>query len=203
MAQSVVQIWNIALRRMKHAPVASEDEESEEAAVLRESWDLNLDLFLESYDWEFARRYGALTPIADELELVDAWTVAYEMPENDLLVFRGLINPTGPSGEHVPYTTALRLGSNDMKILTDLGDAQGVWTVRITDVSRFPASFTQVMAFALQADLEAAFSKSENRVRRAEALLMRAHDHAKVATAEQAEPRKTMSTTPNSIAARA
>ena len=203
MANSVVEVWNLALRRLGHTVVSSEDENSDEASLLREVWPINRDRFLENYDWPFARRYGLLTPINDDDELIDGWLYAYEEPQGDMLAFRGIVDPSFTGGELMPFERCLRVDSDEMKILCDVEDATGVWTVRRTDVSRFPESFTLALSWACQADLVESIIRDDPKGVRVAQYLKAATDIAMVSTSRSERQRKAAGGVPNSIAARA
>lgn len=223
MATSIVEIWNFALLELGHDPVNDEDEVSEQADICRAAWPIQRDRMLEHFDWDFARRYVVLTPINDDAELVDGWNYAYEWPQADLIVFRGILNPnygSVPSTPYVPspyypaaypsyttkqipYETMLMNSGTSRKILTDIGDAKGIYTERITDPSRYTPSFTYAMAIAMEAVIIGAIKKDTNDANRAEAKLKAADDYARTVTANQREPRTPGQDTPRSIAARA
>ena len=203
MASSVVEIWNLGLVRIGEELVVDEAEDSAQADILRTVWPTQRDRMLEEFDWDFARRYGALTLINDDTELVDGWVLAYEWPQGDLLAFRGIVNPIATAVERIPYDVMLRASGNDTKIMSDLGDAIGMWTERITEVERYPASFVYALSFALQAEVVGSINRNSNDQIRASQFLKQASELAKVATAKQAEPRTPEDTSPRSIAARA
>lgn len=190
MATSVVEIWNIAIARVPTAHrVSVEGENSPEARLLRVQWPLVLDRMLEGYDWAFARRYGALTDLNAAGELADGWQYAYEWPL-DALAFRGILNPAIPQDPNsIPFDQAIRTDSTERKILTDMPDAQGKWTVRIIEPKRYPPTFIHALSYALQSEITLALSKSQSDTNRALALLTQAEAIAKASTASQAVSR--------------
>ena len=203
MASSVVEIWNLGLIRIGEEQVVDEDENSANAEILRAAWPTQRDRMFEDFDWEFARRYGALTPISDATELVDGWTYAYQWPQGDMISFRGVANPVFNAVDPIPYATMLLNAGLDKKILTDLDEANGFWTERVVDVSRYPASFVYALSFAMQAEVIGSVSREGSAKVQAAQFFKQSADLAKVATAKQGEPRTPEDTSPRSIAARA
>ena len=192
MATSVVDIWNHALARVKSAKrVASEGESSAEAKLLRTQYPITRDRLLEGYDWLFARRYGALTPINDETELQDGWTYAYEWPV-DALAFRGILNPsaaTSGDDDDFPFEVCMRATEDARKIMATLEGATGVWTVLVTEVHRYPPTFEHALSLALQAEIAMALASDSKAVNAALALFQQAETYAQIITANQARSR--------------
>lgn len=192
MATSVVEIWNHALARVKNAKrVGSEEEQSAEAKLLRTQYPITRDRLLEGYDWLFARRYGALTPINDTSELQDGWTYAYEWPVNALAV-RGILNPsaaTSGDDDDFPFEVCMKAADDARKIMTTLSGAQAVWTVLVTDVHRYPPTFEHALSLALQAEIAMSIASDSKAVNAALALFAQAEQYAQVITARQARSR--------------
>lgn len=192
MATSVVEIWNHALARIKSADrVASENENSAAAKLLRTQYPLARDRLLEGYDWLFARRYGVLTPINDDAELQDGWLFAYEWPVN-ALAFRGILMPgaaTDGDEDDIPFEICMRTTEDSRKIMTTLEAASGVWTVLVTDVHRYPPTFEHALSLSLQAEIAMALASDSKAVNAAIALGRQAEDYAQVITARQARSR--------------
>ena len=186
----VVDIWNFALSRMGHSPIANENEGSAEANLCRRQWPLVRDAYLEDFDWAFARRYGPLVDINDDAELVDGWLFAYAFPIGNVVCVRGIPDPSAP-GDAIPMTTMLRQSSDDLKILSDLADACAFWTVKITDATRYPPSFVNATSYAMEAVIYMSISKEKNKQKLAGDAAKNARDVAQVATMDRDEPRPT------------
>lgn len=192
MATSVVEIWNRALARVANAKqVASEAEASAEAKLLRVQYPITRDRMLEGYDWEFARRYGTLSAINDTAELQDGWVFAYEWP-TDALALRGILNPsaaTSGDDEDFPFEVCMRAAEDEKKIMTTLENATAVWTVRVTDVHRYPPTFEHALTLALQAEIAMSIAKDQKQINAALGLFQQAESYAQVITARQARSR--------------
>ena len=203
MVASVVEIWNLAMVRMGHDPIVDEDENGAAAEILRTVYPTQRDLMFENYDWDFGRRFGSLTDLNDEDELIDGWLYAYQWPQGNMVTFRGVANPIANVSIRIPFDTMLRVSGDDRKIMTDLSAANGFWTERITDVTRYTAAFSQALSYALQAEVVGGISKDKADQLRSIQLHKNATERAAAAVANQSVPRTPEEQTPKPIAARA
>ena len=185
MTTSVVEIWNHALARMGTARrVESELERSAEANLLRTQYPITLSRLLESYDWAFARVYGALTPINDDAELADGWSWAYEWPANALAI-RAILNPAAVSDETpMPFEVA-QAADGRRKILCMLEGATAKWTTMVDETHRFPPTFIHCLSLALQAEVAMSIARDRVQVQSALALFAQAESFARVSTSNQ------------------
>lgn len=153
MASSETQIANLALSHLAVAGTTFEiqdldTESSKEAAACRAFYAQTRDEVLEDFPWPFATQVNqALALVTDFTTNADdghEWAYAYQLP-TDCLMFRRLLSGTRNDSREsrVPYRIAQQL------LYTDLADARGEWTVRITDVTRFSAAFVQALALKL------------------------------------------------------
>lgn len=205
MATSVVEIWNHALARVGNGrQVSDELERTTEAKLLRTQYPLTRDRLLEGFDWAFARRYGSLSAINDAAELQDGWPYAYEWPV-DAIAFRGILNPSAVADDSdFPFETCMLASGTGRKIMATLEDATGLWTVRVTEVHRFPDTFIHALSFALQGEIAMALAKDMKQTQAALSLFGQAEQIARVSTAMQARSRwQGADRTPGSIKARA
>lgn len=146
---SKVGIFNLALSHLSHAKaVASDTEISEEAAACRRFYDQALEEVLRDFPWPFATKLAALGLV--ETDPNDEWGYSYQVP-SDCLLFRRILSGTRNDSRQsrVPYRIAY--GTSGAVIFTDAEDAQGEYTVRVTDTARFAPDFVQALALLLAA----------------------------------------------------
>ena len=222
---SEVEIWNLALSRMGHVKVQHASERSRAAIECRHSYPVIIGMFLEEFDWSFARSHVTLAKL-DEAEAVDGWLLAYAWPTNAVAI-RRIRNPFAPplSGSRsyydpyalppviaqypafdgndpiVPFEIMRRDDDGTMKILCDMPDAEARVTMDVSaDVSTFPMTFVNAVAYELQADLTMSITKDANKAVLAKQLRSVAWDIATTSNHNQAHPRR--KSVPRSIAAR-
>lgn len=152
MASSKLDIWNLALSRIGHSElVANPDEGSLASDLCGLHYDQCLDYVLEDFPWRFAKRRSTLAIIAGTPPL--AWGYQYAIPA-DCLRIRALTNPltrTPLAEAKIPFERATDGTSN--LLYTDLPDAELIYTMRITDVSRFDSSFVSALTYYLASEL--------------------------------------------------
>ena len=166
MANSVVQLWNIALARVGITiRVESETERTSQALACALVYPMIRDKVLSSAPWPFATQ-------AQSLQLTgtapDHWDYQYAYP-NDCLEVRG-VYPEIPSGlaadalrewmrvYRVPFE--VMAGDNDDTVIcTDQEDAVILYTKRVTNVGRFSAHFDNCIAWAMAAEIAIPLAK--------------------------------------------
>jgi len=152
MASSKLDIWNLALVEIGHSElVANPDEGSVAADLCGLLYEQCRDYVLEDFPWRFAKRRSTLAIIAGTPPL--AWGYQYAIPA-DCLRIRALTNPltrTPLAEAKIPFERATD-GTNNL-LYTDLPDAELIYTMRITDVSRFDASFVASLVYYLASKL--------------------------------------------------
>jgi len=149
MAASQIEICNMALASLGITTfIAQMDERSKEATVCRLFWETARDATLEAADWNFARRRVKL---ALTLSSVTNWQHAYAYP-SDCIKARRLVIPGDRrprATERIPFEIAV--DGDKRLILTDLVDAELIYTQRVTDPTLFPSSFVTALSAALAA----------------------------------------------------
>lgn len=152
MASSMVEIWNLALIEIGHTErVADPDEDSTAAELCRALYEQCRDYVLEDFPWRFAKRRITLAILAGTPPT--AWLFQYAVPA-DCLAIRAFAHPltrTPLPKDKIPFERATDGTSN--LIYTDLEDAELIYTSRITDVSRFDASFVTSLVYYLASKL--------------------------------------------------
>lgn len=150
MADSVLQMWNLALGQLAiGTEVQDENENSANANACRRFYPQARDRTLEDFAWPFA---GVTVPLALVATTpTPEWQFAYRYP-SDCLTARAIKSATwdlrnpGP-GQIIPYQ--LGADAQGTLIYCDLESASLLYTQAITDVTRYSASFTDAVAFRL------------------------------------------------------
>lgn len=150
MADSVLLMWNMALGLLANASeVKGENDNTTDANACRRFYAQARDRTLEDFAWPFA---GKTTPLALVATAPNPeWRFAYRYP-SDCLTARAIKSVTwnlrnpGPQ-QIIPYL----IGADDTGslIYCDLENASLLYTVQITDVTRYSPSFTDAVAFRL------------------------------------------------------
>jgi hypothetical protein len=197
MAAVDTDIANMALRLMGVSrTITTLDAPTEDARACTAFYAQARDECLEAWDWPFARRAGVLALVeeAPETSAADGgyhWLYSYRVPSGAIKV-RSLRHPTSrvtTDDTSLPWMLA---DDAEGLIYTDTEDAYAVWTTRVTDVTRFPATFTVAMAALLAAyiapSLVQGASESAAKVEQMYALYERKLAQAKVHVANQGGP---------------
>ena len=152
MASNKVQIWNIALARVGSTErVQSENEGSLASDLCATFYDTCRDFVLEDFPWRFAKKRITLALKAGTPP--GAWLYQYALP-SDCVCIRCITNPltrTPLANLKIPFERATD-GASDL-IFTDMEDAELIYTCRVTDVSRYDASFLSSLAFNMAMEL--------------------------------------------------
>lgn len=156
-----VTICNMALNAVGHtAFISSMDENSEEANVCRLAYPQARDEELEVTAPAWATRHARLGLLDDttlDLEEVSGgWKYAYALPADALPNgFRSIYSGVrAPSDDHqVRFAVEYDAATGQVIVLTDQQDAEAVYTARIEDPTRFPATFARAIAERMAKDL--------------------------------------------------
>lgn len=147
MASSQIAICNYALG---HLGISTEiqdiAERTKEAAACRRFYDQVIEELLRDFPWSFATTFDTLALVATQPNA--DWLYSYRLPAA-CVRFRRILSGVRVDSwaTRIPYRLAR--DSQGPVILTDLPDAQGEWTARITDESQFPADFAECAALYL------------------------------------------------------
>lgn len=160
MADSKTHIANMALRHVgvsiTIANIDATSERSAAARAVRDFYDQARDELLRDFDWPFARRVSALAGLAlVEEDPTTEWQYAYRLPA-DTLAVRRVLNGSGIRTETITGRTPWSLGGDDTGpiLYTDYASTSSdalriVYTVRVTDVTRYSPDFAQSLALLL------------------------------------------------------
>lgn len=147
MATSDVLISNLALGMLGNAlRIQSMNEASPQAKAMKLWFEPARDFTLEQRDWSFARQRIFLATHADAAPT--NWGYRYQMPA-DCIAARYLVNPTGYIGHKIPYELMSSLDGETVTLVTDLQDAELVYTRRVTQLALFTPGFVMLCARAL------------------------------------------------------
>jgi hypothetical protein len=165
MATSETQIANMALAQLGNGTqIASLNEKSNEARACTLFYEQCRDEVLGAFPWGFAQWIAALEVV--EENPTDEWGFSYRYPSDALTVWRipsgidravihgiawSVSVPAGLTALPVPF----RIGSDDSGrlIFCDLANASAEYTKRETDVTRYDAAFTNMLALRLASDI--------------------------------------------------
>lgn len=146
--------------------IESFTEDSTEAEAIEAIYEHARRVTLAAYDWSFARARATLTQHATAAPTTD-WAYRYEYP-TEALVIRRLVNPLGPTAEATPFEIEVVTSAEQRTILTDLEDAEAVYTANISNVELFSEHFAE--ALAAQIAVMIAYGITKKRSVRADAV---------------------------------
>lgn len=143
MASSTTQIANLALAKLGQARLENlSDTSIAEARWASELYPQARDYVTELFPWRHARRIAALTEATNDRS--DDFDYAYERP-SDCLSFRFVLSEQGPFDAGYP----IRFETLGDLIYTDEGSARGYYVAQETDVTKYPPTFTDALAWYL------------------------------------------------------
>lgn len=150
MADSVLQIWNLALGALANgSEVQSESDNSANANACRRFYPQALGRVLEDFPWPFAKTIATLGLV--ETDPTPEWGFSYRYP-SDCVTARRIVSATdslrnpGPA-QIIPYQ--IGRDTTGPLIYCDLEDASLEYTSNGVDVTQFSASFTDAVAYRL------------------------------------------------------
>lgn len=148
MSISPVKIGNMALSNIgSGSTIESMDENSIEAKQIKLWYDFARKQALSALDWNFARKRLVLATHSDDAPELE-WAFRYQYPV-DALVIRRLVNPSGPKAKPVPYVVENSADGAEKTILTNLEEAEAVYTFDNTNTIMYSADFVNAFAFLL------------------------------------------------------
>lgn len=144
---SDVKIGNLALSHIgANATIETFADTTSTAKTVALWYDFSREEVLESFDWSFARKRQALALHAIAAPATE-WFYRYQYPA-DTIVTRQFVNPLGPQADAVPYR--IEMASDGTKsILTDLEDAEMIYTFNQEDTTVFSSLFVEALSFML------------------------------------------------------
>jgi hypothetical protein len=148
---SEVRICNMALTHLGESnAIESLTEGSAESNACDLWYDFSRRAALASSDWNFARGRITLADHSDDPPA--AWGYRYQYP-SDCIKFRRITNPAGEKKPPIPYRIELSDDRETRSILTNLDEAEGVYTFNLTQVNLFDEYFVLMLSFALASNL--------------------------------------------------
>lgn len=140
-----VDIANLALQNIGiSTTIESFTENSNEAQTINRAYDQARRVALEAFDWGFARARITLTQHAEDAPATD-WAYRYQYPTGAIIV-RRLTNPLGPKNDKVPFAIEVLPDDEQKTIVTDLEDAEAVYTADISNTELFSEHFVESLA---------------------------------------------------------
>ena len=146
MSASAIDICNLALVRLGHAPIQSLTEGSEEANKCQTLYDRIRRTALRAHPWNFATTTVALSQLEGDEVLYD-WDYVYQVPADCLRVLY-IVDSSSPASDTIPYE--LQTGG---VLLTDQPEARLRYIKDVSDTSLFDEQFVEAFSYRLAADL--------------------------------------------------
>jgi len=168
-----VDICNLALAHLGDtARLVTLDDDTRQAELCRQYYDLARDGLLEMHRWEWATRRITLETTTKE-DTVTQWDYAYLLPD-DWLDTISILPPNAPDDywegttrQPVPY--AIELDSQgDRVLLSNEANASMRYTTRVVDTTKFSASFVKALSWYLASMLAGPLIKGEEGSRQAQ-----------------------------------
>lgn len=148
---SEAQLCNVALLRIGERQLIDDlDEDTAPAKACKALYAHARDEVLEAAWWNWATRRAVLALLDGETRT--GWGYVYALPD-DCLAARSIYTGTrSPSArQRIPFS--MEMGATGRVLLTDMEDAELVYTARVTTVALFPTSFADAVAWRLAVDL--------------------------------------------------
>ncbi len=143
---SQVQIINLALGRLGANEITSLNEGTTEQKLAVNAWDIARRACLRDHAWNFAATDVELNQISGYTSF--EYQFAYQLPSNNIRLLQVYGNPT--------------FKIQGRKILSNQSVCKIKYIADITDTSEWDASFTDLVAQRLAADMAFALTKSQS-----------------------------------------
>lgn len=144
---SEVTIYNLALSHLAvGVEVSATNERSPEAEACLAFYDIARDDTLRAFPWKFANKIDALDLVAEQPN--SEWGYSYRYP-SDCVHFRRILsgNRMDTVDSRIRYT--LGQDTAGQLIYTDQATAEGEYTLRVTNVDRYPPDFKLALSYRL------------------------------------------------------
>lgn len=142
-----IEICNLALSNLGTGKViASIDERSEEARVLKTYYDTTLEAVCRDFTWNFTKRFKKLALV--EENPTSEWAYSYRLP-NDCLLLRRILsgNRNDTALTLVPYI--LSYDTQGKLLFTDMVDAEIEYVLLPVSETFFPSDFALAFSYRL------------------------------------------------------
>jgi hypothetical protein len=148
---SAVEIMNSALRKLGAEPIVSEDDSNNRARLVKASYYLRLNHLLRSYPWRFNKAYAELALISPQPTDIFDYDYVFQLPTNCARVFGTNL---GASEDWEEIENG-QFACNISEVTVKYGKL-------ITDVTKFDASFVEVLACDIAADIAYTLTNSQS-----------------------------------------
>lgn len=162
MALAPVDIYNLALSNLGISQVIADPNERTKYAIVCNRWyETCRDIVLADHPWRFATKAVSLAVVD---ETFPGWDYVYAYPD-DCLAMRTITDDAGGrfiqnnfwldltssslTAVRMPFTRALKSDGNTQVILTDLPNAWGIYTARVTTPAVWSPQFLEALAWKL------------------------------------------------------
>ena len=150
---AIVDIYNMAVMEVGHSTAITDPNENTNAANLcRTFYPMCRDMVLESINWKFATKRVTLSLLPGKQT---NWEYAYAYPADGLFI-QAIVRPgmRKPPKEHeVPFEIGNMDGAR--VILTDMPQAEAIYTVRVENPNLFTQLFTSALVYQLASKVAA------------------------------------------------
>lgn len=141
------QICNLALSHIgAKSTIQTLTENSPPAKACRQWYDIARQEILEAFNWSFARLRIDLALHADAAP--NGWGYRYQHPSN-CLAPRLIYNPIGLLAAPIPFEMGISLDGSTKCILTNLEEAELIYTFDQVNVYMFEPRFVNALSFLL------------------------------------------------------
>lgn len=152
MASSEVDICNIALGRIGvKAWIESLNGSSEAARACKVYYGHSRDAVLSAFPWPFATRRATLAAASGVT--YSGWSYAYALPSDFLHAQHLWMGSRSPRVDERAAFALESTTSSGRVLISDLEDAELVYTARVEVVTSYPPLFVEALAWKLAADL--------------------------------------------------
>jgi hypothetical protein len=160
MAESIVSICNMSFDHLGSDIIEAlyPVEKTPNSKRAKRWFDISRRAVLEGFDWNFARRQKLLNLSSDDAPA--DWQYRYDWPA-DCVAPRRIWNPLGENAPAIPYTQLMGSNGVTRTILTNMPEAELVYSFDQTAVELFPASFTTLLSYMLAANMGYAITRKQ------------------------------------------
>lgn len=166
---SQIAIWNLALGHLgDDATIGAPDELSRQAELCRQFWPTAVRVALQSHPWNFATRRITLSPLSF---VSGRYAYTYAFPADAIALWA-----VGVAEQHAMLPKAgdfeiEALANGTQIILTDVPEAVGVFTILVTDTTRYSPMFTDALSWLLASYLAGPILKGDEGRKLAQGML--------------------------------
>ena len=164
MATAEAAVCNVALLRIGQTQfIESLNDPTNIGKVCKASFLFSRDQLLQARPWPFATLRQTLAVLADDEDDDEArsgWAFTYALPSDCIApryLWAGVDNPS--KEEVVPFRIESSRDLQARVLLSNLEDAELIYTARVTEVSRWDPLFSEALAMKVASDLAFGIAK--------------------------------------------